>query len=58
METGVAAQDGQAIEQLPVNCRSGIATFPGTFRLLRDASQSVIGAMLICTAPGPVPPGS
>jgi PAS domain S-box-containing protein len=57
METGVAGAEGQPTE-LPVNCRGGIATLPGTFRRLRDASQSVIGAMLICTAPGPVPPGS
>jgi hypothetical protein len=50
MRAGAAKLDGQPTE-LPVNCRTGLAVFPGTFRLLRDASQTVIGAVLICTAP-------
>lgn len=50
MASGVAAAEGQPVE-LPVHCAVGVKTFPGTFRLLRDAKQAVIGAMLICTAP-------
>lgn len=49
MASGVAGAEGQPVE-LPVNCASGVSVFPGTFRLLRDASGAVIGAMLICTA--------
>jgi PAS domain S-box-containing protein len=50
MASGAAASEGQPIE-LPVNAASGVVTFPGTFRLIRDASGATIGAMLICTAP-------
>jgi PAS domain S-box-containing protein len=52
METGVAGAEGESVE-LPVNCKSGIRKFPGTFRLVRDKDNAVIGAMLICTASAP-----
>lgn len=49
MQTGVAGAEGQPVE-LPVHCTTGVSVFPGTFRLLRDRDNAVIGAMLICTA--------
>jgi PAS domain S-box-containing protein len=50
MTTGKAQAEGTSFD-LPINCRSGVTPFPATFRLIRDASNAVIGAMLICTAP-------
>src|ERR1700728_1190410 len=44
MESGAAKAEGEAIE-LPVNCAAGVMVFPGTFRLLRDRGNAVIGAM-------------
>jgi hypothetical protein len=50
MTVGKAKAEGTSFD-LPINCRSGVTPFPATFRLIRDASDLVIGAMLICTAP-------
>jgi PAS domain S-box-containing protein len=51
MEAGSAKLDGQSTE-IPVKCRDGkVIVFPGAFKLLRDASATVIGAMVIFSPP-------
>jgi PAS domain S-box-containing protein len=51
MESGAAQYEGQPFD-LPVRAHDGAVTaFPGLFRLLRDASNHVIGAMAIFSAP-------